>query len=800
MRSDSEQWLFKQAAPVGIFACNSAGRISGSNPRWRELSGLQDASSANWLEVVHPEERPEVEKLWKLSLEHRESFACACRLQSSSAEVHFVFAQANLNKPESDILVYITDLSAVPVNEHCLMFCGTENVNALMDRMAHFNLSSDLLCITDFEGRFKNLNRTWTSTLGYSEADLLGHKLFEFVHPEDLGLLENTSQRLVKGERVLSFETRFAAKQGGYRWLLWRATPDLVRQIVYGAASDITHWKTSSALSDQALNGAHKTHKFESELISLISHEIRTPLNGIIGMTQLLMADPLTGQQLEFLSTLKDSAYALLTIVNDLLDYSLIEAGNFQFEVVDFNLTQSIAGTLRIMDVQARKKKLEIISLVSEDLPNPLIGDPRRIKQILINLMGNAIKFTPDKGGILFEAFPEASLGDNRIKVHFCVTDSGIGIPLEKQKEIFEPFRQADPTITRMYGGSGLGLSITKRLVEGMGGSIWVESQPQVGSSFHFTLPMQHAMTTKRPPFEGKRVLNKGLHVLTVEDNHVLLGHIQSILAKWQLRSVGALDGDAALQALERARAAGDPYNLMIIDASLPCMAGLELAKTVRELYGNTVGILVLLTQQNSREDLQSCRELGVNATLLKPLSHSALLDCIMVVSESLTSNSDAFYPHGQIEEQKSQSEHVEVEQERPLIPLRVLVVEDNIVNQKLLKHLLEKWGHSLVIARNGLEALNHIEKEKFDLVLMDIEMPEMDGIEAAKQIRARERAQGLDHLTIFALTAHVFPEAREQVRQANMDAYIEKPLDAEALRRTLQDHAISLLNLRNKQ
>ena len=620
----------------------------------------------------------------------------------------------------------------------------------------------------DASGFIESFNPAAESTFGYSSNDIVGKSIETLIPHSKAGrnstfiqtILSHHGDDPVKLEREL-----FALKKDASIFAAEVSVSEMriddQRKFIL-IIRDISVRKRAEAELIEARERAEAGARAKSEFLANMSHEIRTPMNGIIGMTQLALETELSAEQREYLFTVKSSSEVLLKLINDILDFSKIEAGKLEIESVDFNLRGVIGAASRALAVQADEKALELVFDVAHDVPRQLRGDPVRLVQVVNNLVSNSIKFT-EKGEILV-AVELLDRNASGIILHFSVTDTGIGIPKDKIEKIFMPFEQADTTTTRRYGGTGLGLTISSRLVELMGGVIWAHSDEGVGSVFHFTMEFKppSGPPIETPTFDLSRI--QGKKVLIVDDNATNRKILAEQLKHRNMKPELASSGEEAIEKLHAAVKMGQPFDLAVLDGMMPIMDGFELARRLKESPELFKTSLVMLTSAGQMGDLAKCKDLGIEAYLTKPAQESELCEALAKAFDSAGRQ-----PRKIMSRSNRAKSGVD--------GASILLAEDNIVNAMLARKILEKEGHSVTWAKNGRMALELLASEYFDLILMDVSMPEIDGFEATRRIRDMENEFG-GHIPIIAMTAHAMKDDRERCLTVGMDAYVSKPVN----------------------
>jgi PAS domain S-box-containing protein len=637
-----------------------------------------------------------------------------------------------------------------------------------------FENSNDLIQIAKSDGLIVYVNGAWKRVLGYTDEEASHFSFFDIAHPASRAKCLEVFARAVAGEKIDYFEATFLTKDGRAITVEGNITcsfkdgkPTWARGIFH----DISGRKVMETELHRAHDAALESARLKSEFLANMSHEIRTPMNGVIGMTELLMRTELSANQRASGEAILASAESLLLIIDDILDFSKIEAGKLVFSSVDFSLSETLSEIVKALAVRAFAKGLELFYHTFPDVPDALVGDPGRLRQIIINLVSNAIKFT-ERGEVVLRV-EKTSIENDKAVLHFSVTDTGIGISPEKQKLIFEPFVQADGSTVREYGGTGLGLTISSRLIEKMDGRIWIESQLSRGSTFHFTARFK-VQREVQPAFAPPVLARlRDLSVLVADDNSTTRQLLHDLLSAWHMKPATVDGGHVALAALNLARDQGEPFALALLDADMPDLDGFSVAAQIK-LHPELAQRVILMLRPDDLWTL-SPKDLGITVCLTKPIRPSDLLNAITEVFDLPTDQEGqlAVAPVSNFPLQRA--------------PLRILLAEDNEINQRVAVGILEQEGHSVPVAANGQLALSALEKERFDLILMDVQMPVMTGLEAVAVIREQEHATG-DHIPIIALTAHAMNGDRERCLDAGMDRYLAKPIRARELLKSIEN------------
>ncbi len=660
-----------------------------------------------------------------------------------------------------------------------------------------FRLISETLPVGIFETDAKSeclyTNTSWQEIFGVSLIESLMSDWRTFLHPADRESVSEQWEQTLTNLKAFSKDCRIINSKGHERWIHLRSSPvfsDTGTRYT-GTVVDITDRKRTEVELKKAKEAAEAASIAKSEFLANMSHEIRTPMNGVIGMTNLLMDTDLSDEQHQFTETIRKSADSLMTVINDILDFSKIEAGKLELELINFDLRVTLEEVAELMSLKAYEKGLEFASIVHHEVPSLLRGDPGRLRQILINLVGNAIKFT-DSGEVTLKAILEKE-DDHRVVIRFSVRDTGIGISKKGMDRLFKSFSQVDGSTSRNYGGTGLGLAISKQLTELMDGDIGVESKVGIGSTFWFTVELE-----KQPDDHNALLIPEDIRkkrILFVDDNAINRQVYREQLKSWGCRYGEASSAAQAIDALRGALETGDPFEIAIIDMQMPEMNGEELGRSIKQDPDLTDTILIMVSSMGARGDVARLRKIGFAAYLTKPIRQSQLYDCLATTAK--------------IWKEKKQSQDATIVTRHSLADskkraIRILLAEDDATNQKVALHILKKFGYRADAAGNGQEVLKALEKEPYDIVLMDIQMPVMDGYEATRRIRELElKAQQVKlnetnsedlsgskirfskrsvRIPIIAMTAHAMKGDREKCIAAGMDDYTTKPINPEEL------------------
>jgi PAS domain S-box-containing protein len=689
---------------------------------------------------------------------------------------------------DGSVLDLLISVDRVELNGDPYLFCFLANVTernraeeALRESEEKFRsiveTTKDWIWSIDAQGRVLYANPAVENIIGYRPEELLGTNILNCLHAdEQLAVAASLSALVAEKGTWSNMVMRWRHRDGSDRYTQSSAIPMLSERgelLGYrGSDHDITLLKRYEQELEEAKYKAESANQAKSEFLANMSHEIRTPMNGVIGLTTLLLNTPLSVQQREYLGLMKSSADSLLRLLNDILDFSKMEARKLELDLIEFDLRETVGNTLKAFSASAGEKGLELTCHIAPDVPAVLLGDPGRLAQIIVNLTGNALKFTSE-GEVVVRIAQESQDAASTL-LHISVSDSGIGMSAEQQTNIFMAFAQADSSTTRQYGGTGLGLSIVSQLLTLMNGTIRVDSESGKGTTFHLTvrlgLPENQPLTAMQ---QQPRVL-KNMPVLVVDDNRTNRVILAEILVSWGMRPVLAAGGRQALEEMQQQAALGTPFALVLLDARMPQFDGFELAKAIKSSPALDSATIMMLSSSDLSGEIARCNELGIMRFLRKPVKQSELFDAIVAAVDTAP-----------LETTRAIDDAQPV-RSAPARRLNVLVAEDHPINQMLVATILTERGHSFSIAANGVEVLQMLERQPpdqppFDVVLMDGQMPEMDGYQATAEIRRRERSTG-KHIHIIAVTAHAMSDDRETCLAAGMDDYVTKPIDPEHL------------------
>jgi PAS domain S-box-containing protein len=748
------------------------------SPRWKEMLGYADDEIVHdyseWENRVHPEDRPRALATIRAYFDDpgAEAYVLEHRLRHKDGSYRWILARG----------VALRDAAGKPyrmAGSHTDITPRRQMEQRLRDEEALYHSLVETLPLNIFrkdrEGRFTFGNRRFLRALGKTLDQVCGKTDFDF-YPRELAQKYRTDDiRVMTTEELFEATEEHVRADGEKIYVQVLKTPvyDAEERVVGTQAIfwDVTDKKRAEEALHRAREAAEAASRAKSTFLANMSHEIRTPMGAVIGMTELVLDTPLTAEQRDYLEIVRKSADALLGVINDILDFSKIEAEKMDLDRMSFHLRELLGDALSTLALRAHQKGLELAGRIAPDVPDAVVGDPNRLRQVIVNLVGNAVKFT-QKGEIVVDVSllpcPLSSArdkGPETVMLHFAVRDTGIGIPPDKQRMIFDPFSQVDTGTTRRYDGTGLGLAISSRLVAMMGGHMTVESEPGRGSTFRFEVVLEAAVGPPPRPVDPERV--RGLSALVVDDNATNRRILEETLSGWEMRPTCVESGELALEVLGQAQRAGQPFRLVLLDAQMPGMDGFMLAERIKQRPELSVATVMMLSSAGQPGSMARRRELGITTHLTKPVKQADLWKAILVAL-------------GEGEGERGEPRSAAGSRAEGA-PLHILLAEDNPFNQKLALGLLGKAGHTVEVVNNGAEAVAALEREAFDLVLMDVQMPEMDGFQATAAVRKSEVASGR-HMPILAMTAYAMKGDRERCLAAGMDGYVSKPIRAREL------------------
>jgi two-component system sensor histidine kinase/response regulator len=747
----------------------------------------------NYADIMLPEDRPATREAVIAALRERRMYEVEHRIRHKDGSVRWIWARGHGVFAPDGSLRFIEGLNLD-------MTSRKQAEEALRESEERFRGTFENAAVgithNDSSGRFLRVNGTYCDIIGYSREELLQMTLQDIIHPDEVpAFLKFYSSHYARGESPpVGFERRYQRKDGSTVWV--EVFPSFQRDAsgrptyTIAAIQDISERKRLEGELRRAKEVAEAANRAKDEFLANVSHEIRTPMNAILGMAELTLDTMLTDEQRSNLNIVLTSAESLLTLINDLLDFSKIEAGRLEMEEVDFSLRTVLNQTLRALALRAHKKGMELACQVEQDVPDGLVGDGNRLRQVLLNLIGNAIKFTDAGEAIVRVRAHETN--HLSVLIDFEIADTGIGIAPEKQRTIFLPFEQGDSSTTRRYGGTGLGLTISSRLVEMMGGKITVESELGRGSTFRFSARFGRSSRLAAAPAQPPVVDLHGLRVLIVDDNATNRTILHGWAGAWGMNPTATADVPAAMSALWRGVASKEPFALVLLDARMPGMDGLELAKEISQTPELSTCRIILLTSDDRPGDARRYRDLRISAVLMKPVQQEELLDNIYRVLSHGAHGTGVAEPVRVTSSNSVQEPPTEI---RPSRRLNVLVAEDNKFNQQVIQRMLERRGHTVRVVPNGNETLAALRQSAFDLLLLDVNMPEIDGFQVIQTTRELEKTSN-NHLRVIALTALSGKRDRERCIEAGMDDFLSKPVRAAevyaALERVIAVHPIA--------
>jgi len=767
--------------PDGIIATNLEGCITYASPRALEMYGSkkkEELIGRNVCEFIATEDHEKVKfnlkKVMKDGVVKNVEYTL---LKTDGSrfigELSIALIKDDQRKPKGFVAI-MRDITERKQVEEKFAY-ERHLLRALLDT------TPDNIYFKDKNSRFIRTSKAMAQWFGLNDPDqIVGKTDFDFFSEEHAQQAYKDEQEIIQtGRALIGIEEKETWPDGRETWVSTTKMPlrDEQGKIIgtFGISRNITERKLAELEMQKAKKAAEEANKAKSEFLANMSHEIRTPLNGVIGMTHLLRETNLTREQREYVEIINKSANTLLTVINDILDFSKIEAGKLDLEVIDFDLRVTVEDVADMLALKAYEKGLEFACLIDQDVPSLIRGDPGRMRQILINLINNAIKFTHE-GEVVIRVKLEEESGTH-VTIRFSVSDTGIGIPKDKMHRLFQSFSQVDASTTRKYGGSGLGLAISKKLAEMMGGQIGVESEEGKGSTFWFTAVFEKQKQTKETKFASFDEVRQK-RILIVDDHPTNRYILREQLKSWGCQFDEASDGVEALNKLHQAKIDGNPFDIVILDMQMPGMDGETLGRKIKEDPTLSDTILVMLTSVGKRGDAARLHKIGFAAYLTKPIKQSQLYDCLAtIINKKLTTT-------------KHQSETIVTKHsidDNSKHKIRILLAEDNLINQKVALKILEKLGYRADAVANGKEVIEALKNKHYDVVLMDVQMPEMDGFKAAKVIRDVKSDVPNHDIPIIAMTAHAMKGDRERCLEVGMNDYVAKPIQPQELLQVLQ-------------
>jgi PAS domain S-box-containing protein len=768
-----------------IVAEDGSVKVEWVTDAYRKVTGGETSdkiSMENWLNLIHPDDRIIIRHRQNRLIKDGKVSTDEYRIINKKGEVIWIkdYGYPVLDS-EGNRVVRVLG-AAQEITERKIAEVALQTIDE--KHSALIANIGDVIGIMDIDGIIKYKSPNIEKYFGWNPEDLIGFDAFYTVHPEDIERMSKVFQKVLEKDNTLeTVEFRYKCKDCSYIWISLTAVNCVVNPAINGVLlnyHDISLRKNAEAklqetnrFLEEATIQANNANRAKSDFLAIMSHEIRTHMNGIIGMISLLLDTKLSDEQMQYARVVRSSSDSLMFLINDILDFSKIEAGKLDLETLDFNLRHTIEDSVDILVIKAREKGLKLDSFIDPELSVFLKGDPGRLRQILINLTDNAIKFT-EKGSVTLHTSFESE-DDSKVLIRFTIIDTGIGIPGEKQAILFSPFTQADSSTTRKYGGTGLGLAISMQLAELMGGTIGLESEPGTGSTFWFTASFE-----KREPgdLSASPVYANlsGLKVLVVDDNNTNRLLVTSLLSVWGCRFDEAVNGVQALSLLEKASRDSNPFDVALLDMQMPIMDGAELGLRIKEsrILRNTR--LIMMTSMGKRGDAARFAGIGFAGYLNKPLRQGDFHDCLALVAgrkqgERLSTTNVLVTRHRVSELRRSK--------------FRILLAEDNSTNQLVAMKILKKLGYHVDVVTNGKEVLEAIANRDYNLVFMDCQMPEMDGFEATRKLRQKE-IKGT-RLPVIAMTAKALQGDREKCIEAGMDDYLSKPVEPAKIDSMLQ-------------